>query len=78
MQTVYVYFADLLSCVSETIQVDLPLYQELILLLLSPPYPHHEAGNGGVEEVWQHAKVQAPPSWILNTHGDASKVTMTY
>ena len=36
-------FADLLSCVSEAIQIDLPFYEELVLFLLSSPDPHHEA-----------------------------------
>lgn len=44
------------------------------MFLLPPPYPHHKTGHGGVEEVWQHAKVQAPPGWILDTQGDVSKL----
>lgn len=70
------FFADLLSCVSEAIQIDLPFYEELILLVLSSPYPHHKARYGGVQEVWQHAKVQAPPSWILQKLGNMIKVTV--
>lgn len=50
-------FTDLLSCVSEAIQIDLPFYEELVLFLLSSPDPHHEARHWGVQEVRQHAEV---------------------
>lgn len=60
--------ADLLSCVSEAIQIDLPLNQELVLFLLSTPDPHHKTRHGSVQKVWEHAKIQAPPSWVLHTN----------
>lgn len=55
---------DLLTQVLQPIQVDSPLYQQLVGLLLSAPDLHHKAGHRRVQTVRQYSKVKTPPRWI--------------
>lgn len=65
LHCIYRVVPDLLPRVFQAIQIDLPFYEKLILFLLSAPDSHHKARHWGVQQVWQHAKVQAAPSRIL-------------